>query len=176
MQRFLVCRTDEQLTLTRPLDDRIVSVGCPLFAVSLLCALLLGLLSLAHDTQPPLTHGEAGFFQPRGNHLGFLWLVSSLLLLILTPVYLLKTDRSHLSFSLDRARGQFRQNSVVITSLRRIEQVRIRRLVDPDRTPLYRLLVIYGDGHEILIHHSYDEAEIQALADEIADFVAVPVC
>ena len=179
MGRVIVGRDEgaDRLTLTLPQGDRLIAVGFPLFLLAIVCVTLLGLLALVFDANDALRGsrggGDGGFFDPSRNHLGFLWLVALFLMLVFLPVYVSRTIRARIVWSFDRGADVFSRNGRWIAALRRVEQVRVRALNDPEGTFLYRLFVIYGDGREILLHQSYDEVEIWILAHEIGDFVGV---
>ncbi len=175
MSRFDVFKDDERLTLTQPTNDRLLAAGCPLFLLALVCVTALGLLGLVQDLHGSHARGDGAFFHPRGNHLGFLWLVALLLMLFLVPFYLIKADRSRLVFSFHRAAGLFLRNGEIVTPLRRIEYVRVHPVRDPDDAYCYQLAVVYADGHEITLHSSYDEREVRDLAGEIGNFIGVAV-
>lgn len=174
MNRFVISRDADRLTLTQPQDDRILSVGCPLFLIGVVSTTVLGLLGLIFDAQNVLGSG-GDFFVPRRNHLGFLWAVALIGMLVFLPVYVLRTGRARTVWSFDRATDCFARNGRRLTALRRVEQVRVRALNDPDGRFLYHLFVIYGDGREVLLHQSYDDAEIWILAHEIGGFASVGV-
>jgi hypothetical protein len=175
MSRFDVSKEDERLTLTLSMSERLLAAGCPLFFFALVCVTALGVLGLMLDSHASPMRGDGAFFHPRGNHLGFLWLIGLLLMLFLVPFYVVKASRSDLVFSFHRDTGLFLRNGAVVTPIRRIESVRIRPLCDPDDAYSYRLVIVYADGHEIVLHNSYDERGIRELATQIGSFIGVPV-
>lgn len=175
MSRFDIQKQDDRLTLTLPPPTgQFFTVGCLLLVGSLLCLSMTGLLGLVYGD----SHASEGiasetlsFFNPRTNHFGFLWLVGSLTMLVLLPVYVARLSRSDVTFIFDRAEAVFRRNGKIMARLPRIESVRIREQRQADGRFLYRLFVIHNDGYEVLIDESSEERETQQLGTEIASFL-----
>lgn len=174
MTRWQLVKDDGHLTVTFPMVDRLLAMGCPLFVTALVCVSILGILALVNDTQSSLGRG-GGFFDPHANHLGFFWLLALGVTAILVPCTVARCYRTGLVYSFSRTTGQFRRNNEVITPLRRIEKLRVRARSDPDEVSVYHLIVSYGDGHEIELHDTYNEIEIWHLAEEIGNFIRVPI-
>jgi hypothetical protein len=172
-------RDRDRLTLTKSLGDRITSTGCLLFFGAFASITAIGLLSLMQDVSFVDAGGrdapqdDARFFHPRYNHFGYFWAVGSLLMLFLVPFYVVRAHRSSLVFCFDRTSGLFSRNGKPVAALARIEYVWIRETRDPDDAYLYLLLIVYSDGHELLIDNSYDERRIVNLAKEVAAFLDV---
>jgi len=151
--------------------------GCGLIVVAFLCILGLGALTLVRDIQlatPSPVVGMNGAVSDESNHFGFFWLLALGLALILVPLYVAGLSRANPVFSFDRASGVFSRNRRAITALRRIEYICVRRFSpagDPDIRPLYRLLVIYGDGYEAALDESHNNEALEVIAQEIAAFV-----
>jgi len=176
MSRFVVSREEERLTLTEPMERRLLMLGCPLFACAAFSVLLLAFLSVIHEAQTPGTSTSTEplrFFDPSVNHFGFLWLVASVLLAILVPLYAFLIHRDSVVFTFDRSNGRFSRHGKVVAPLRRIEYLQIRKSADGGGMPSYTLFVVYLDGHEMFIEQSHDEDDTWRLAMEIADFLSV---
>lgn len=183
VSRVAISRTEERLTLTLPQGDRLFTTGCPLFLLALVCLTVLGLLALVFEAQYGAQRGlggagpggDADLIAPGRNHLGFLWLLALLLMVAFLPLYVIRAGRARIVYAFDRPADAFTRNDRRIAALRRVEQVRVRALNDPDGALVHRLFVVYGDGREIFLDQSYGEPEIWILAHEIADFVGVGV-
>jgi hypothetical protein len=175
MTPFVVTGDENRLTLTQPLEGRLWSVGCPLFALALVSILLLGSLGLVYDSVHPAAHRDSGFFDPHDNHLGFLWALALLVVAALLPIYLKVTTTSCIVYQLDRTTGWFTRADTPIARLGHIERVCVRAVTDPDERYLYRLVVLHDDGHEFTVQESYDEMTVWSVAEAIAGFVGVRV-
>jgi hypothetical protein len=150
--------------------------GCALFAVTMTTVMILGFLSIIQtvDTGANFTDPTQAF-TPTQNHFGFLWVFSSVLMLVLIPLYVVKAYRSALVFAFRKSDNTFRRDNRVITKLNRIEHISVCETKDPDARYLYMLHLVYGDGYEMLLHNGYDEREVLNLANEISAFVGCRV-
>jgi hypothetical protein len=178
MNEFEILRDTDRLVLQLPEgNERLLRLGCPLACFATICLLILGILSILHEefASVLVAADQPHFLDPRVNHFGILWGVGFAFLITFVPLYIIYAPRSALVFSFDRWTGRFSRNHKDICALNRIEQVRIRRMCDETGIHSLRLVIIYHDGHEILIHESENEEEIHRLAKEIADFIAVSV-
>ncbi len=174
---FDITRSDERLTLTTVMGERELFTGCGLIGVAFVCILALGALTLVRDVQlatPSPAVGANGAVSAESNHFGILWLLALAAAMVLVPVYVVALYRANPVFSFDLSSGLFTRNRRMITPLRRIEQVCVRRLsafTDTDVRPVYRLLIVYGDGSEVALDESHNNEALEVIADEIARFV-----
>lgn len=178
MSDFEILRDPERLILRLPEGDaRLLRLGCPLACLATLCLLILGVLAIIHEefAGVMVAADQPRFLDPRVNHFGILWGIGFAFLIIFVPLYILYAPRSALVFTFDRWTDCFLRNQKHVCALHRIEQVRIRHMCDEVGIRSLRLVIIYLDGHEMIIHQSEDEDEIRRLAAEIADFMEVSV-
>lgn len=178
MSDFDILRDPDRLILRMPEGNaRLLRLGCPLACFATLCLLILGVLGIIHEefAGVVVAADQPQFLDPRVNHFGILWGIGFAFLVIFVPLYVIYAPRSALVFTFDRWTGRFSRNHKEICALHRIEQVRIRRMCDEAGIHSLRLVIIYLDGHEMIIHESEDEDEIHRLAAEIADFMEVSV-
>lgn len=170
---FEIIRDEEQLTLRLPAAPQLTAAGCGSFAVTAIGLLVIGLFSLLHDLRGEALRpvGEPfDHFTPTENHFGFLWLVTSILMLVAVPIYVVRSARAPLVFRFLRTPDLFLRNNRQVTRLARVEGVCLRETQDPDQRFLYLLHVVYADGREIEIFNGYDERAMMNLANEIARF------
>lgn len=173
---FDVSNSASELTLRLENRGELSGKGCALFAVTMSAVLILGFLSIVQSLETGGNYGDPSrAFTPTKNHFGFLWVFSTILMLVLIPLYVVKAYRSALVFSFRKSDNTFRRDNRVVTTLSHIENVNIAETKDPDSRYLYLLHLCYGDGFEMLLHNSYDEREIMNLANEISAFVGCGV-
>lgn len=178
MSQFEIVREAERLTLTVPMERRLLMLGCPLFLLAFASVLLLGILCVlqdAHTAHSPTSVEPLSLFSPHVNHFGFLWLLSSVLISILVPLYVFWIGRDSQVFTFDRAEDRFMRHGKMIAPLRKIEHVQMRRSCDGGSRTKHALYLSYLDGHEMFIEESHDEGGMERLAQALADFVGVPV-
>nr|CAA9210830.1 hypothetical protein AVDCRST_MAG63-1540 [uncultured Armatimonadetes bacterium] len=178
MSRFEVSRDDERLMLTVATDEARMVNGCVWFGIAFVSVLILALLSLVLDAQSPNAGsmgGTAGTPEPLANHFSALWLGALVLTAVLATFYVYAVYDSRVVYAFDRINGVFTINRKVVTTLRRIEHVCVKRGKDPAERDLYDLAVVYADGHRITIDRSYAEGDVDVLAAEIADYIGVRV-
>jgi hypothetical protein len=165
-----------ELTLRLENRGELSGKGCALFAVTMTAVMILGFLSILQTLETGGNYGDPSrAFTPTKNHFGFLWVLSTLMMLVLIPLYVVKAYRSALVFSFRKSDNTFRRDNRVVSKLSRIENVRIAESKDPDSHYLYLLHLCYGDGYEMLLHNGYDEREVMNLANEISVFVGCKV-
>ena len=141
--------------------------------------LTMGLLSVLQPVQDArskfLSDDPMHLFAPGENHMAFLWLVSSLLMLVFIPFIVTKAYRGAMTFTFRNSDNIFLKNRRPVTRLDRIEYLILHETFDPDSRYIYRLYVVYGDGREQFLHNGYDEREVMNLANEVSTFVRRPV-
>lgn len=146
--------------------------GCFLLLVTMLAIMTLGILSIVQTFgNPTFEDNPSRFFAPTRNHFGFLWLFSSVGMLLLVPLYVTKAYKAALVFTFRKSDDSFLRDNRLVAKLRRLEYFCIRETRDPDNRYLYLLQVVYNDGEEMLLHNGYDEREIMNLANELSSFV-----
>src|SRR5262245_27714123 len=129
MAHFELNRESDRLTLSHPIERRMMLVGCPLFALSTACLMFLAVLVVMNEEHSPaqLGGGELNkLFNPHVNHFGFLWLIACLLLAGFIPFYFIMIRRASTVFLFDKAAGEFRRHNKLIARLEKIEYFRIR--------------------------------------------------
>jgi hypothetical protein len=173
---FDVRNSASELVLRLENRGELNAQGCGVFAVTMTVVMLMGFLSLLHVADTGGSFADpAATLAPTRNHFGFLWIVSSVMMLALVPLYVIKAYRSALVFAFRKSDNTFRKDNRVVSRLSRIEHVSLRETKDPDSRYLYLLHVIYGDGNQLLLHNGYEEREIMNLANEISAFVGCRV-
>ncbi len=177
MNRYDMVREEERLTLTLPIERRLMNAGCPLFLLAAISVLALGFLSIAVEAHSVSDHAgdPSRLFNPHQNQFGFLWLVACLMVTVFTPLYVYLVRRYSTAFSFDLSKGALLRYGKPVTWLSRIEYLRIRRSRDPDDFCTFSLVLVHNDGHELLVDESDEENEIRWLAREIAEFTGVRV-
>jgi hypothetical protein len=170
----------DELTLRLENRGELSLKGCFLFAFTMCIVLALGFLSVLHPAETNVMANVSvddpeRVFAPTQNHLGFLWLCASLLMLVLVPLYVLRAYKAALTFTFRKSDDAFLRDQRLVTHLGRIEYVSIRETKDPDARYLYLLNIVYGDGQEMLLHNGYEEREVMNLANEISGFLGRPV-
>src|SRR5438105_11943716 len=104
MNRYDMLREEERLTLTLPIERRLMHAGCPLFLLAAVSIVGLCMLTIAVEAHS-LNDGHAGdparLFNPHENQFGFLWLIACLLVTVFLPVYVYRVRRSSVVLSSD---------------------------------------------------------------------------
>jgi hypothetical protein len=172
--RFLVEMTPQTLLITRHLGDRLLNWGCLWFGIAMISVMVMGFYAVMMALREGIDD-SAGFLDPRRNHFGFFWMITSGLMLVSIPVYVVWAYRSRLTFRFDRTDNSFLRNGRRIGRLDRIECIRIRHEHDPDQNFSYRLIVEHGDGHQQVIDDSYDPMDVRPLAQILSDWLLVPL-
>ena len=124
---------------------------------------------------PPKSTNRPDFFAPKKNHFGFLWLASTIGLLVGFPLYLRHTYKPTITFLFNARNGTIFRNNVLVTRFRRVESIRVHEHGDPTGRFLYALSLLHTDGHEQAIYEVYEERDALTLANEIATYVKRPV-
>ncbi|MBB6049713.1 hypothetical protein [Armatimonas rosea] len=171
---FLVERQPETLTVTLQHQASFTWNALGFFAFMASSVLILGLLATIKSAQWGVS-SAADFFAPKKNHFGFLWLASTLGLLIGFPLYLRHTYKPTITFLFNARNGTIFRNNVLVTRFRRVESIRVHEHGDPAGRYLYALSLLHTDGHEEAIYEVYEERDALTLANEIATYVKRPV-
>ena len=177
---FDVTTGSAELTLRLENRGELNGKGCLLFGFTMLIVLSLGILAMVQSAES-IPHPHSGMdnparlLAPRENHFGFLWLFSSIVMLIVVPIYVSRTYKSALVFTFRRADDAFLRDNRLVARLRKIDYLSICEGRDPDARYLYLLNIVYNDGQQMLLHNGYDEREIMNLANEVAAFVGTRV-
>ena len=171
---FLIERQPEQLTVTLQHQGNFTWNALGFFAFTASSVLVLGLIATLKSAQWNVV-SSADFFTPQKNHFGFLWLVSTLGLLIGFPLYLKHVYKAPITFVFNARNGTIFRNAELVTRFRRVEGVRVQERHDPAGRYLYALSLLHTDGHEQAIYEVYEEREALTLANEIATYVKRPV-
>jgi hypothetical protein len=171
-------RTPDCLTLRFDNRGEVTLNGCIFFFVGMVCIACLGVLSViqsADSQNQKVATDPAHMIGVHTNQSGFLWVVSTIAMCVLLPLYLWRLQRSAAVFTFTRPTNLFARNGKTITSFAKIEKLQIRETRDPDRRFLYEVELLYGDGYSVFLHNTYEEREAGNLAKEIAGFIEVPV-
>jgi hypothetical protein len=113
--------------------------------------------------------------QPRSNHVGFLWAVTSVAMLILMPLYLSRIYRPQPPLEFLERDGTVRRDGSLLTRFDQIEYLELSEARDADGRYLSVLTMLHGDGRELVIHRSYEERDLLALADRLARYTGTTV-
>jgi hypothetical protein len=171
-------RTPDVLTLRFDNRGEVGVKGCLFFVVGMICILSLGVLSVIQsaDTKNQKSASDPShMFGIYTNQSGFLWILLTVAMCILLPLYLWRLQHSAAVFTFDKVQKRFARSGKTIASFAKLEHVRIRETKDPDQRYLYEVELLYGDGYSVFLHNTYEEREAGNLAKEIAVFVEIPV-
>lgn len=152
--------------------------GCLLFAFTMLCVFILGILSVfqtARTTDRVSLGDPSRLFEPQQNHFGFLWLVATIMVLGGIPIYIHLAYRAPLTYEFRKSELLFLRNGRRVTQFSRIEYVLLRESRDTDGRYLYLLDISYNDGMRMLLYNDYDERKTMNLANQIASVVGCRV-
>ncbi len=176
MQRFQINGDEERLELTMELGYQRILNGCLIVGFTFIWVTALAVLAVVHGNSEnaSASSNEWGYLNPRGNHFGFLWLLATLFIGALIPLYASKVINSKRVFLFDKSTGLFTHNGKTVTELRKIDSVKVRHRNDPDERPVHMLLIIYNDGFEEALDNWYDEDEMYYTAGVIGEFLRVP--
>lgn len=171
---FLVERQPERLSLTLQNQGTLTLHMLALFAFTAASVLILGVLAMLKSAQSGVTdHGD--FFVPSKNHFAFLWLVSTLLLLVGGPLFIARIYKAPVTFTFNARNGTIFRNNELVTRFRRVEFIKLHEFPDPDSRFLYAISLVHTDGLELLIYEVYEERLAGNLAKEIATFLHRPI-
>lgn len=171
---FLVERQDKQLSLTLQNQGTLTLHIVALFGFTAASILILGVLAMFKSAQSGVTdHGD--FFVPSKNHFAFLWLVSTIGMLIGVPLFVARIYKSPVTFTFNSRNGTVFRNSELVTRFSRVEYIKIHEFRDPDSRFLYALSLVHTDGLELMIYEVYEERLAGNLAKEISTFLHRPV-
>ena len=171
---FLVERQPEQLTVTLQHQGNFTWSALAFFAFMASSVLVLGLIATQKSAQWDVV-SASDFFAPKKNHFGFLWLISTLGLLIGFPLYLWRVYKAPITFVFNARNGTIFRNSELVTRFRRVEGIRVQERHDADGRYLYALSLLHTDGHVQPIYEVYEERDALTLANAIATYVKRPV-
>ena len=171
---FLVERSDEQLSLTLQNQGTLTLHIRALFGFSAASILVLGILAMLKSAQTGVTD-QGDFFVPSKNHFAFLWLVSTVGMLIGIPLLVAQVYKSPVTFRFNARNGAIYRNNELITRFSRVEFVKLHEFRDPDGRFLYALSLVHTAGLELLIYEVYEESLAGNLAREISTFLHRPI-
>ena len=170
--RFQIDRDRARLTVQRR-DSNAVSIhGCLFTVFAAISTLALGVMGMA--AQRRYDADTWSFLAPRSNHLGFLWVVSTIGLAVGMPVLMKRMHGAARQVVVDRIHRRLEVGSERI-ALRKVEAVLLQERRDPDERLLVRLLVGHTDGMECQVLEDYDEVAVRAVAAEMARYMGCPV-
>jgi hypothetical protein len=144
-------------------------------AILFLSFMMFGLLALGAISLFSGRSSGQDVLMPRSNHVGFLWAIASVAMLVVIPVYLGRLHRPALVLEFLRADKSVRRDGGIITRFERVEYLEVSESKDADGRYQYTLTLLYGDGQELVLERSYDEKAQLALADRLAAFVGTQV-
>lgn len=177
-----VATTRDILTLRMENRGEFTMKACCAIGLAMLCICAVGVMSIIQTSDVATAPSGSGvmeapeqFFAPQHNHFGFIWLASSILMLVLVPVYIANAYKAAVMFTFDKAEDRFLCGKKQLSRLTRVEHLRLTEVKDPDARFLYLVDVIYGDGKQVLLHNGYDEREAMNLANEVSIFIRRPV-
>ena len=177
---YEVRRTPEELTLRLDNHGDVSVKGCLFFLVGMICIVIVGVFSVIQSADSKNHKSPTDLEHMVGIHTnqsGFLWVVLTLAMVVLLPIYLFRLQHSATEFMFKKTQTEnlFLKNRKIISDFAHIENLQIRETYDPDRRFLYEVELFYGDGYSLFLHNTYDEREAGNLAKEIADFINVRV-
>ena len=171
---FLVERRREQLSLTLQNQGTLTLHILALFAFMAGSVLVLGVLAMLKSAQSGVTdHGD--FFVPSKNHFAFLWLISTIGMLVGCPLFVAHVYKSPVTFLFNARNGTIFRNSELVTRFARVEYIKLHEFRDPDSRFLYAISLVHTDGLELMIYEVYEERLAGNLAKEISTFLHRPV-
>ncbi|MFM7320804.1 MAG: hypothetical protein ACKO5K_04675 [Armatimonadota bacterium] len=158
----------------RAIDANALPVhGCLFVVFGMACILSLGLLAMVSERRYDDT--TLGFFAPRRNHFGFLWLVSTGVMALFLPWWIRRWHGPASVVDFSRPERLVRRRGTVLAPFSRLECVALREIRDPDGALLVRVSLWHTDGMECDLAEEYDESTARELANEISGFVGIPV-
>jgi len=146
--------------------------GCLFTVFAASCSLAMGIMALI--SQRRFDSGSWSFVVPQKNHLGFLWLFSTLALAFVLPFWMRRLHgvaRQIVASRTDRTLWAGSQR----IPLRKVESILLQERHDPDGALMVRMLVSHHDGMEAMVLEDYDELAVRTLAAELARFLGCPV-
>lgn len=171
---FQLEQEPDMLTVTLQHQAGYTWIALAFFAFMASSVLIVGFLATIKGAQWGVS-SPSDFFAPKKNHFGFLWLFSTLALLIGFPLYMRHTYKPSITFVFNARNGAIFRNNTLITRFRRVEGIRVKEQKDSAGRYLYALSLLHTDGNEEPIYEVYEERDALALADELAAYVHRPV-
>lgn len=147
--------------------------GCAFVVFAMGCILTLGIMAMVAQTH--YGADAASFFAPRRNHLGFLWLTSTIAMVVFLPLWIRYVDRRKMVVVLSRPDAMVRRNGQDVTPFSRMECVRLHETRDAEGVYVYEVALAHTDGMELLVSAGYDERVAMNLANEIGTFTGLEV-
>ncbi len=171
---FLIEREREALTVTLQHQGNFTWQALAFFLCTGAGVLVLGLIATQSAAQWGVV-SAADFFAPKKNHFGFLWLISTLGLLVGMPLYLRHIYKPPITLLFNARNGTIFRNNELVTRFRHVEAIRVQERNDSAGRYLYALSLLHTDGHEQPIYEVYEERDALSLANELATYVKRPV-
>jgi len=158
----------------RAIDANALPVhGCLFVVFGMACILSLGLLAMVSERRYDDT--PFGFFMPRRNHFGFLWLISTGAMVVFLPWWIRRLHGPASVVDFNRPERLVRRSGREIAPFSRLECVALREVNDPDGVLLVRVSLWHTDGMECDLAEEYDESAARELANEVSGFAGIPV-
>ena len=158
----------------RAIDANALPVhGCMFVVFGMACILSLGLLAMVSERRYDDT--TLGFFMPKRNHFGFLWMVSTAAMVVFLPWWIRRWHRPASVIDFSRPERMVRRSGRVVAPFSRLECIALREIVDPDGAYLVRVSLWHTDGMECDLAEEYEESTARELATEVATFAGLPV-
>jgi hypothetical protein len=176
---FAVTNTSHELILQLENRGELNWIVCLSLVFTMGTVLALGMLSILQPVQDSRSRFTSDdpmhLFAPSENHMAFLWIVATGLMLIFVPYIVNRAYKASIRFRFNKTENAFFKDRRRITRLDKIEHVLLHETKDPDSRYIYRMYIVYGDGNQLFLHNGYNEREIMNLANTVSVFVHCPV-
>ena len=176
---FAVTNTSHERILQLENRGELNWIVCLSLVFTMGTVLALGMLSILQPVQDSRSRFTSDdpmhLFAPSENHMAFLWIVATGLMLIFVPYIVNRAYKASIRFRFNKTENAFFKDRRRITRLDKIEHVLLHETKDPDSRYIYRMYIVYGDGNQLFLHNGYNEREIMNLANTVSVFVHCPV-
>jgi hypothetical protein len=154
-------------------DSNAVSIhGCLFTVFAGFCVLVLGVMAMV--SQRRFEPEWLSFVGPKRNHLGFLWLVSTAVLLIFLPFWMRRMHGASSQIVVSRTDRSLTVGSERVR-LAKVEAIVLREQHDPDGALMVQMSVSHTDGMDCIVLEDYDEVSVRAVASELARYLGCHV-
>ncbi|MGC4043947.1 MAG: hypothetical protein QM758_09130 [Armatimonas sp.] len=161
---------DERLILRSEGGTNVTMKAILFIAITFACLTLMGAISLVSGRST----GQ-DIVTMKGNNVGFLWALATVVMLVAIPWYLSKLHKPTFTLELLKKDRSVRREGSIVTRFDKVEFVAVSEGKDSDSRYNYTVALVYGDGQELVLAQSYEERNQLALADRLAGYIGTRV-
>ncbi len=161
---------DERLILRSESDNSTTARAILFLGITFACLTLMGAISVVSGR----SSGQ-DIASVKGNNVGFLWIVATVVMIVAIPWYLSKIHKPTFTLELLKKDRSVRREGSIVTRFDKVEFVAVSEGKDSDSRYNYTVTLVYGDGQELVLEQSYDEKAELALAGKIAAYIGTRV-